>query len=216
MHPIASVEDAEEFHQFTAASCELSRRRSPLRLCSAEYWARAAGAGPRAVVADLAHAKPAHRGDHRLWCSARDRSGTAAVNVGQSVCGTLVRHRTGAPPRSRRQDLADRRGFAGGRQNVKRFIRKLPGGPAKEACAVTGTAVAAQLKSRTSTHKSPHSSLATVLPLSAQVLKFERFQEISPANPSVVCRNHPRSTKNQALTGVFPRGRRKERLEEGA
>ena len=79
-----------------------------------------------------------------------------------------------------RQDLADRRGFAGGRQNVKRFTRKLPGGPAKEACAVTESAVAAQLKSRTSTHKSPHSGLVTVLPLSTQVLKIEKLQEISP------------------------------------
>jgi hypothetical protein len=33
------------------------------------------------------------------------------------------------------QDLVDTRGFAGGYQSVKRFVRKLLGGPSKEACA---------------------------------------------------------------------------------
>jgi transposase len=39
------------------------------------------------------------------------------------------------------QDLVDTRGFAGGYQSVKRFVRKLLGGSSKEACAVIETAV---------------------------------------------------------------------------
>jgi transposase len=39
------------------------------------------------------------------------------------------------------QDLVDTRGFTGGYQSVKRFVRKLAGGPSKEACAVIETAV---------------------------------------------------------------------------
>lgn len=38
------------------------------------------------------------------------------------------------------QDLVDTRGFAGGYQSVKRFVRKLAGGPSKVACAVIETA----------------------------------------------------------------------------
>jgi transposase len=38
------------------------------------------------------------------------------------------------------QDLVDTRGFTGGYQSVKRFVRKLVGGPSKEACAVIETA----------------------------------------------------------------------------
>jgi transposase len=37
------------------------------------------------------------------------------------------------------QDLVDTRGFTGGYQSVKRFVRKLLGGPSKEACAVIET-----------------------------------------------------------------------------
>jgi hypothetical protein len=37
------------------------------------------------------------------------------------------------------QDLVDTRGFTGGYQSVKRFVRKLVGGPSKEACAVIET-----------------------------------------------------------------------------
>jgi transposase len=39
------------------------------------------------------------------------------------------------------QDLVDARGFTGGYQSVKRFVRKLAGGSAKEACAVIETTV---------------------------------------------------------------------------
>jgi hypothetical protein len=39
------------------------------------------------------------------------------------------------------QDLVDTRGFTGGYQSVKRFVRKLLGGPSKEACAVIETAI---------------------------------------------------------------------------
>ena len=39
------------------------------------------------------------------------------------------------------QDLVDTRGFAGGYQSVKRFVRKLAGSPSKEACAVIETAI---------------------------------------------------------------------------
>ena len=39
------------------------------------------------------------------------------------------------------QDLVDTRGFAGGYQSVKRFVRKLAGGSSKEACAVIETTV---------------------------------------------------------------------------
>ena len=39
------------------------------------------------------------------------------------------------------QDLVDTRGFTGGYQSVKRFVRELLGGPSKEACAVIETAV---------------------------------------------------------------------------
>jgi transposase len=38
------------------------------------------------------------------------------------------------------QDLVDTRGFTGGYQSVKRFVRKLAGSPSKEACAVIETA----------------------------------------------------------------------------
>jgi transposase len=38
------------------------------------------------------------------------------------------------------QDLVDTRGFTGGYQSVKRFVRKLLGSPSKEACAVIRTA----------------------------------------------------------------------------
>jgi transposase len=38
------------------------------------------------------------------------------------------------------QDLVDTRGFTGGYQSVKRFVRKLLGNPSKEACAVIQTA----------------------------------------------------------------------------
>ena len=38
------------------------------------------------------------------------------------------------------QDLVDTRGFAGGYQSVKRFVRKLLGSPSKQACAVIQTA----------------------------------------------------------------------------
>jgi hypothetical protein len=38
------------------------------------------------------------------------------------------------------QDLVDNRGFTGGYQSVKRFVRKLVGSPSKEACAVIETA----------------------------------------------------------------------------
>jgi transposase len=41
------------------------------------------------------------------------------------------------------QDLVDTRGFTGGYQSVKRFVRKLAGGSAKEACAVIETAAGA-------------------------------------------------------------------------
>ena len=39
------------------------------------------------------------------------------------------------------QDLVDTRGFTGGYQSVKRFVRKLVGGSPKEACAVIETTV---------------------------------------------------------------------------
>ena len=39
------------------------------------------------------------------------------------------------------QDLVDTRGFTGGYQSVKPFVRKLVGSPSKEACAVIETAV---------------------------------------------------------------------------
>ena len=39
------------------------------------------------------------------------------------------------------QDLVDTRGFTGGYQSVKRFVRKLAGGSSKAACAVIETAV---------------------------------------------------------------------------
>jgi hypothetical protein len=38
------------------------------------------------------------------------------------------------------QDLVDTRGFTGGYQSVKRFVRKLVGGASQEACAVIETA----------------------------------------------------------------------------
>jgi transposase len=38
------------------------------------------------------------------------------------------------------QDLVDTRGFTGGYQSVKRFVRKLAGDPSKQACAVIQTA----------------------------------------------------------------------------
>ena len=44
------------------------------------------------------------------------------------------------------QDLVDTRGFTGGYQSVKRFVRKLAGGKPKEACAVIETAPGEELQ----------------------------------------------------------------------
>jgi hypothetical protein len=77
-----------------------------------------------AVGADSAPRKTGHRGDHRLWRSADCGSTGAAAAVGQRLLSASGRHR----------------GFTGGYQSVKRFVRKLVG-PSKEACAVIETAV---------------------------------------------------------------------------
>jgi transposase len=88
--------------------------------------------------------KTGHRGDHRFWRSNDDRSAPPPASA--SACAV---HRDAIElglSRGRNamaiwQDLVDTRGFAGGYQSVKRFVRKLLGGPSKDACAVIETAV---------------------------------------------------------------------------
>lgn len=97
-----------------------------------------------AVVADLAHAKPAI-GVTTGFGVAPAAEAAPAPSASASACAV---HRDAIElglSRGRNamaiwQDLVDTRGFAGGYQSVKRFVRKLLGGPSKEACAVIETA----------------------------------------------------------------------------
>ena len=97
--------------------------------------------------------KTGHRGDHRLWRSAGGGS-CAATAASASACAV---HRDAIElglSRGRNamaiwQDLVDARGFIGGYQSVKRFVRKLLGGSSKEACAVIETAPGEETRSIT-------------------------------------------------------------------
>src|ERR1017187_8798824 len=87
--------------------------------------------------------KTGHRGDHRLRRGFRRANGGVA-DVGQRVAVHRDDIELGLS-RGRNamaiwQDLVDTRGFTGGYQSVKRFVRKLAGGSSKEACAVIETA----------------------------------------------------------------------------
>ena len=98
-----------------------------------------------AVVADPAHAKPAIEVTTDFGVAP---AAEAAPPPSASASACAV-HRDAIElglSRGRNamaiwQDLVDTRGFAGGYQSVKRFVRKLLGGPSKEACAVIETAV---------------------------------------------------------------------------
>ena len=78
--------------------------------------------------------KTGHRGDHRLWRSCRRPKRRRRRSPSASACAA---HRDAIElglSRGRNamaiwQDLVDTRGFAGGYQSVKRFVRKLLGGP---------------------------------------------------------------------------------------
>ena len=98
-----------------------------------------------AVVADLAHAKPAIEVTTDFGVA----PATEAAPPPSASASACAVHRDAIElglSRGRNamaiwQDLVDTRGFAGGYQSVKRFVRKLLGGPSKEACAVIETAV---------------------------------------------------------------------------
>jgi hypothetical protein len=98
-----------------------------------------------AVVADPAHAKPAI-GVTTDFGVATTTEAAPRPSASASVCAV---HRDAIElglSRGRNamaiwRDLVDTRGFASGYQSVKRFVRKLLGGPSKEACAVIETAV---------------------------------------------------------------------------
>jgi transposase len=95
------------------------------------------------VAADPAHAKPA-------IAVTTDFGGASAeaATVPPASASTCAIHRDAIElglSRGRNamaiwQDLVDARGFTGGYQSVKRFVRKLLGSPSKEACAVIETA----------------------------------------------------------------------------
>ena len=97
------------------------------------------------VVADPAHAKPAIEVATDFGVATTTEA-APPPSVSASACAV---HRDAIElglSRGRNamgiwQDLVDTRGFAGGYQSVKRFVRKLLGGPSKEACAVIETAV---------------------------------------------------------------------------
>jgi hypothetical protein len=102
--------------------------------------ARATGDG-----ADLAHAKPAIEVTTDFGVAPAAKA-APPPSASASACAV---HRDAIElglSRGRNamaiwQDLVDTRGFAGGYQSVKRFVRKLLGGSSKEACAVIETAV---------------------------------------------------------------------------
>jgi hypothetical protein len=97
-----------------------------------------------AVVADPAHAKPAIGVTTDFGVATTTEAPPPSASA--SACAA---HRDAIElglSRGRNamaiwQDLVDTRGFTGGYQSVKRFVRKLLGGPSKEACAVIETAV---------------------------------------------------------------------------
>jgi len=96
-----------------------------------------------AVGADSAHAKPAIEVTTDFGVAP-----AAEAAAAPSSASTCAVHRDAIElglSRGRNamaiwQDLVDIRGFTGGYQSVKRFVRKLVGGPSKEACAVIETA----------------------------------------------------------------------------
>jgi len=96
------------------------------------------------VVADPAHAKPAIGVTTDFGVTPAEAAPPPAASA--SACAVdrdaielgLSRGRNAM---AIWQDLVDTRGFAGGYQSVKRFVRKLLGGSSKEACAVIETAV---------------------------------------------------------------------------
>jgi transposase len=96
--------------------------------------------------ADLAHAKPAIGVTTDFGA---EPAAEAAPPAPSASASTSAVHRDAIElglSRGRNamaiwQDLVDTRGFTGGYQSVKRFVRKLLGGPSKEACAVIETAV---------------------------------------------------------------------------
>jgi transposase len=102
--------------------------------------------GVSAVVADGADAKPAIEVTTDFGAAPAVETAAPPPSVSASACAV---HRDAIElglSRGRNamaiwQDLVDTRGFTGGYQSVKRFVRKLVGGPSKEACAVIETAV---------------------------------------------------------------------------
>jgi len=111
--------------------------------CRCDHRRGAGGRGQRGRCR-LGPSKTGHRGDHRLWRGVGRGSGAAAISVGQRVRSASGPIELGLS-RGRNamaiwQDLVDTRGFTGGYQSVKRFVRKLLGGSSKEACAVIETA----------------------------------------------------------------------------
>jgi transposase len=98
---------------------------------------------PTGGGADPTHAKPAIQGTTDFGVA--PAADAAAPPQSASACAV---HRDAIElglSRGRNamaiwQDLVDTRGFTGGYQSVKRFVRKLVGGSSKEACAVIETA----------------------------------------------------------------------------
>jgi transposase len=75
------------------------------------------------------------------------------------------------------QDLVDTRGFMGGYQSVKRFVRKLAGGPSKEACALIETAAGEEVQVDYGTGpmvRDPHSGKYRRMRLFVMTLGYSR------------------------------------------
>jgi len=75
------------------------------------------------------------------------------------------------------QDLVDTRGFTGGYQSVKRFVRKLVGSPSKKACAVIETAVGEEVQVDYGTGpmvRDPHSGKYRRMRLFVMTLGYSR------------------------------------------
>lgn len=96
-----------------------------------------------AVAADPAHAKPAIEVTTDFGVApedeaARPPASASACAVHRDAIELGLSH--GRNAMAIWQDLVDGRGFTGGYQSVKRFVRKLLGSPSKKACAVIETA----------------------------------------------------------------------------
>jgi hypothetical protein len=102
------------------------------------------GAAPLNAAADPANPKPAIAVTTDFGVAPAEEV-TAAPLISAGSCAMHQDAIELGLPRGRNamaiwQDLVDARGFTGGYQSVKRFVRKMLGNPSKDACAVIQTA----------------------------------------------------------------------------